>query len=410
MALTTLVAGQVIRASTLNTNFGLCVLTDTARTVAVTHSWTASQSFNGGWTAGAACTVTTGGLTVTAGGLTVTAGGETITAGGLTINGATAAGPDVLVKRATGSASLTPLTIRLESTNDAADWSTTVNWANLDFYSDDTTGSGAGVQARVGARRTIGSGAFSMLVLSAGGGSSLTDVVTIDSSLSGTTTVYGGTAAFRVLAPSGVNPAFSVNTTGGTTGTGIGITSAAAASGVTLAAISSGTDEPIIIDGKGAGVVAAAVNSTGAFHVGSLTGASTSFRTNVGATQRAMFFGIANTNTSDKNIGIGNGTAPTGSPALGYFLWAESGALKGRGSSGTNVTIGAADPHCPQCGRDFMTEHQNDSYGSYLSICLFCLADELGDRPYILRAKPKKSYQGTPISVSAIEQQAKRVA
>lgn len=87
MPLTSMVAGSTARASDVNNNFALCVLTDTSRTVTVTHTWTASQTFTGGWTAGAACTVSTGGLTVTAGGLTVTAGGLTVSASGAAITG-----------------------------------------------------------------------------------------------------------------------------------------------------------------------------------------------------------------------------------------------------------------------------------------------------------------------------------
>ena len=56
MALTTLSAGQVIRAAPLNANFALCVLTDTSKTISVTHTYTASQTFTGGFTTGAAST------------------------------------------------------------------------------------------------------------------------------------------------------------------------------------------------------------------------------------------------------------------------------------------------------------------------------------------------------------------
>ena len=85
--------GDVIKSSEWNSNFAAVVtwanaypiLKDVSATVSVTHTWSSSQSFSGGWTAGAACTVSTGGLTVTAGGLTVTAGGLTINGGGLTV-------------------------------------------------------------------------------------------------------------------------------------------------------------------------------------------------------------------------------------------------------------------------------------------------------------------------------------
>ncbi len=60
MPLTTLVDGNVITAAGLNANFAVCVLTDTAKTITVTHTWSAAQTFTGGFTTGAAATI--GGL------------------------------------------------------------------------------------------------------------------------------------------------------------------------------------------------------------------------------------------------------------------------------------------------------------------------------------------------------------
>jgi hypothetical protein len=47
-------------------------------------------------------------------------------------------------------------------------------------------------------------------------------------------------------------------------------------------------------------------------------------------------------NSSVGNIFLANGTAPTGNPTGGGFLYVESGALKYRGSGGTVTTVGAA--------------------------------------------------------------------
>lgn len=57
MALITLTAGTRARAAHVNANFAICVLTDTARTISVTHTWSASQTFTGGFTTGAAVTL-----------------------------------------------------------------------------------------------------------------------------------------------------------------------------------------------------------------------------------------------------------------------------------------------------------------------------------------------------------------
>ncbi len=80
-------------------------------------------------------------------------------------------------------------------------------------------------------------------------------------------------------------------------------------------------------------------------------------------------------------------TEPTGVLANAVGVWTKGGALKAIGTSGTITTIAPAEPHCPICGTDFTTEHESAKYG-YLAICLVCLADELGDRPWIRRVKP----------------------
>lgn len=85
MPISTIAAGTA-RRSDLNTNFAACLTKDTAQTVTVTHTWSASQTFTGGWTAGAACTISTGGLTLTSGDLTLSAG--SVTATGLVASGA----------------------------------------------------------------------------------------------------------------------------------------------------------------------------------------------------------------------------------------------------------------------------------------------------------------------------------
>jgi hypothetical protein len=96
--------------------------------------------------------------------------------------------------------------------------------------------------------------------------------------------------------------------------------------------------------------------------------------------------------------------APTTNPTGGFVMYAEGGAAKVRGASGTVTTFGPADPHCPACGADFTTEHFNPRYG-YVSICLFCLAAELGDRPFIVRhqtaAHRELAQQIRPASISA---------
>ena len=53
----TFTAGGVIVSDQVDANFAVCVLTQTAGTITVTHTWTASQTFTGGFTTGAAMTL-----------------------------------------------------------------------------------------------------------------------------------------------------------------------------------------------------------------------------------------------------------------------------------------------------------------------------------------------------------------
>lgn len=72
-------------------------------------------------------------------------------------------------------------------------------------------------------------------------------------------------------------------------------------------------------------------------------------------------------------------TVPTTNPVGGSILYAEAGALKARGTSGTITTLAPADPHCPICGSDFVVEYENEKYG-YFAMCMKCLSDTLTDR------------------------------
>lgn len=69
MPITQFTAGTLIVSDTMDANFALCVTTDTITTVTVSHVWTASQTFTGGWTAAAAGTITSASATAFAVGL-----------------------------------------------------------------------------------------------------------------------------------------------------------------------------------------------------------------------------------------------------------------------------------------------------------------------------------------------------
>lgn len=90
--------------------------------------------------------------------------------------------------------------------------------------------------------------------------------------------------------------------------------------------------------------------------------------------------GAENVQSMDKGIYFGNAdVVPTGNASGGGFLYAEAGALKWRGSGGTITTLGAAEPHCPRCDRDFVLEYDHAEYGS-LTVCIWCLVETLGTK------------------------------
>lgn len=66
-------------------------------------------------------------------------------------------------------------------------------------------------------------------------------------------------------------------------------------------------------------------------------------------------------------------TVPTSNPTGGTVLYAEGGAFKARGSSGTTTTMAAAEPHCGHCGADFAHEWENGPRYGYLAICMRCI-------------------------------------
>jgi len=108
--------------------------------------------------------------------------------------------------------------------------------------------------------------------------------------------------------------------------------------------------------------------------------------------------------SSEGVVGVGNAAVvPTGNPTSGGVLYAEAGAGKWRGSGGTITTFGAADPHCPNCGRDFAMEWEHDGQKfapEYFAVCLHCLVADIetqkGPRPYVMRAKVKTDVNTLP--------------
>jgi hypothetical protein len=145
-------------------------------------------------------------------GLTVTAGGATVTAGGLTVSAGGAA--------ITGNSTITG---------------------------------------------TLGG--LTGLTVASGGAA-----VTGNSTLAGTWTVTStGSAAVAVGANGATNPVWQVDASTASVATGLKVTGAAAASGVALAVISSGTNENLTINAKGSGTITLNGTGTGGVTLGRAT-------------------------------------------------------------------------------------------------------------------------------------------
>ena len=75
---------------------------------------------------------------------------------------------------------------------------------------------------------------------------------------------------------------------------------------------------------------------------------------------------------------VANMTEPI-TPVGGHAIYSDSGALKGKGSSGTITTMAAAEPHCPNCGRDSALEWENTEQGWHIAVCMWCVTDALNN-------------------------------
>lgn len=65
---------------------------------------------------------------------------------------------DFVASKATGSATIVPTELRLQSTTSAADWDVTNPWSQVTFYSSDASGPGSSVRAKIGAMMTAVAG------------------------------------------------------------------------------------------------------------------------------------------------------------------------------------------------------------------------------------------------------------
>lgn len=144
-----------------------------------------------------------------------------------------------------------------------------------------------------------------------------------NTSVTGTLTVTSTSASAATIGANGAtNPVLKVNANTASVATGVSITGAAAAGGLAVAVISSGTNENLTIDAKGSGTITLGGTSTGTVTIGSsltvsakniITDTSTGTKIGTATTQKLGFFNAspvvqpaANTDTSTGAAGSVN--------------------------------------------------------------------------------------------------------
>ena len=82
---------------------------------------------------------------------------------------------------------------------------------------------------------------------------------------------------------------------------------------------------------------------------------------------------------------------PSSNPVGGIVIYAEAGAGKARGTSGTITTWAPAKPHCPECKSDFVHEWESPVYG-YLATCMNCRVDGVNSFTRVKGAWDKEGF------------------
>lgn len=125
---------------------------------------------------------------------------------------------------------------------------------------------------------TTNIGGISLTDLTTTGNTTLGNAVTDTTAINGATTITSTSAsALTVGANGATNPVLKIAASTASVATGLGVTGAAAAGGLALAVISSGTNENLTIDAKGSGTVSINATGTGNIVLGrAATGVSTS--------------------------------------------------------------------------------------------------------------------------------------
>ena len=207
---------------------------------------------------------------------------------------------------------------------------TTVDFTGGALYLTVNFNPGAGFDGEMSPRKQLVSSAYSFVANSVSGDGVVNNAIQSATALS----------TGRTLA----NPALQVDTNTASSVTGLKVTSAAAGGGLALATISSGTDENLTIDAKGAGTISIGSSSTGNILLGggsASTGCTVTNSTGAFACTSAISSGVAGGTIGGYNLsgntsgtisilpqaaaGTYNFNLPTTAGTSGYVLTSAGG-------------------------------------------------------------------------------------
>lgn len=162
-------------------------------------------------------------------------------------------------------------------------------------------------------------------------------LLALNNTWTGTNTINKSSATAFVVGPNGTtNPTFTVATNTASGATGLKITNAAAAGGLAVSVTSSGTDENLTIDAKGAGTITLNGTGTGAITLARATGVTGAI-TGTSASANALAVGRLGATTPAFNVDASTPASVTGLNVASAA--AAAGVAVSVTSSGTNENL-----------------------------------------------------------------------
>lgn len=178
------------------------------------------------------------------------------------------------------------------------------------------------------------------------GNTTLGDAVSDTATINGATTIKSTSASGLTVGANGAtNPVLKIDASTASQATGLSVTGAAAAGGLAVAVVSSGTNESLTIDAKGSGTVTINNTATGGIALGRATTVNGAFTANsastVAAGEAVSAGGTANCRLTVGNISgfgvyTGSGAPTVSAPQGSLYLRTDGSSTSTRAFIATN--------------------------------------------------------------------------